>query len=340
MSKIKHFEGLEVARVNSQLRKCKAEIKTFYTWKWAPGKGVSYWKASFLVSMVVLRCGVGCWSISNAFEGLTLDLFSHGMKRGEWHGVIITWWQEDFPKSYWVLLTVLLCQPPNSYGIFSKSIFLRLTKNPCNFFGWQSFFNQTEKTFFFNHVFGWQKKTQKSLPWRPGVDEVFIAGGCPWSWYRSSRGEQWLLNGRKGSQSRNKNVLRGWRWCCWYLHLWGAGTTVGYERNLPCNTFLSDFYFVFEYFFDTVLIFSFKNLGESMNQSILSHTNLSCADPLENTGKFNWKRWILDYFESTPRMSSWHVAFQNSDKEITKSCRDVQVETPCDVLVTYLEIIV
>lgn len=161
MSKIKHFEGLEVARVNSQLRKCKAEIKTFYTWKWAPGKGVSYWKASFLVSMVVLRCGVGCWSISNAFEGLTLDLFSHGMKRGEWHGVIITWWQEDFPKSYWVLLTVLLCQPPNSYGILSKSIFLRLTKNPCNFFGWQSFFNQTEKTFFFNHVFGWQKKTRK-----------------------------------------------------------------------------------------------------------------------------------------------------------------------------------
>ena len=51
--------------------------------KMAPGK------RSFLLDSIIFSVhgsfagggGVGCWSISNAFEGLTLDLFSHGMKR-------------------------------------------------------------------------------------------------------------------------------------------------------------------------------------------------------------------------------------------------------------------
>ena len=110
---------------------------------------------------------------------------------------------------------------------FQKAYFLRLTKIPCNFLGWQSFFNQTEKTFFFNHFFGWQKKKPKN-PFPGDLESMrfSLLVGCPWSWYRSSRGEQWLLNGRKGSQwsptSRNKNVFAGGGgWSCWYCMFGG-----------------------------------------------------------------------------------------------------------------------
>lgn len=187
------------------------------------------WKRSFLLESIIFSVhgsfAGGCWLLKHfqRFWG------SHFGSILAWHETRGMAWWGYFPKSYWVWLTVLLCHPPIVTVFFHKAIFLK----------------QQKPSFSIIFLVD-QKILQKSLPWRPGVDEVFIAGGCPWSWYRSSRGEQWLLNGRKGSQwsptSRNKNVLRGWRWYCMFG---GASTTVGYERSLPCNTFLSDFYFVY-----------------------------------------------------------------------------------------------
>ena len=49
-----------MARVNSQLRKCKAEIKRFTPENGRLEKEFPTGKHHFLVSMVVLRGGVGC----------------------------------------------------------------------------------------------------------------------------------------------------------------------------------------------------------------------------------------------------------------------------------------
>ena len=209
------------------------------------------WKRSFLLESIIFSVhgsfagGGGCWLLKH-FQRIW----------GSHFGSIFAWHEtRGMAWCYYYMVTgsVFLCRfdsgifskkllsmtycstvsTSNSYGIFSKSIFLKQQKP----FFFQSFF-----CFF-------QKIPQKSLE----SIEVFIAGCCPWSWYRSSRGEQWLLNGNlweanEANVSKQKRVT-GLGVVLLVLHVWGAGTTVGYERNLPCNTFLSDFYFVFEYFF-------------------------------------------------------------------------------------------
>ena len=190
------------------------------------------WKRSFLLESII-------FSVHGSFAGGCWLLKHFQRFWGSHFGSIFAWYEtRGMAWCYYYMVTGRFFQKVTEYYLlfycvnlqivtvfFQKSIFLRLTKNPCNFFGWQSFFNQTEKTFFFNHFFGWQKKPQKSLPWRPGVDEVFIAGGCPWSWYRSSRGEQWLLNGRKGSQwsqhLETKTCAGVEGGCCWYCMFGG-----------------------------------------------------------------------------------------------------------------------